>query len=200
MKDALVLEANYLSSSLLKNNGEGKFEVVMLPAMAQLSAINGMVVDDFDADGNADIVVNTNDFGTEMSVGRYDALNGLYLKGDGLCNFVPLQTSKSGIFVPGNGKGMVRSLSADGKYLVAAAQNRGDLKIFLLNGSQKAVPISASDVNAVVRYKNGKSQKQEFYYGSSFLSQSARFILANENITAITVTDSKGNTRALPLP
>ena len=42
-----------------------------------------MIADDFDADGNLDLAINTNDYGTDVSVGRYDALNGLMLKGDG---------------------------------------------------------------------------------------------------------------------
>ena len=40
-----------------------------------------MIADDFNGDGNLDVVMNTNDFGTESTVGRYDALNGLYLVG-----------------------------------------------------------------------------------------------------------------------
>ena len=36
---------------------------------------------DFDGDGNLDVLMNGNDFGTDVTVGRYDALNGLLLKG-----------------------------------------------------------------------------------------------------------------------
>ena len=57
---------------------------------AQISALNGMVADDFDGDGNLDVLINGNDWGTEVSVGRYDALNGLVLKGDGKGNFTAL--------------------------------------------------------------------------------------------------------------
>ena len=46
-----------------------------------------MVADDFDGDGNLDVVINANDYGTEVQSGRYDALNGLLLKGDGKGNF-----------------------------------------------------------------------------------------------------------------
>ena len=35
-----------------------------LPDMAQYSAINGMITDDFDGDGNLDICMNRNDYGT----------------------------------------------------------------------------------------------------------------------------------------
>jgi hypothetical protein len=40
-----------LQSCYLRNEGNGKFTFIPLP-VAQISAINGMVVDDFDGDGN----------------------------------------------------------------------------------------------------------------------------------------------------
>ncbi len=63
-----------------------------------------MAVDDFDGDGNLDVIINGNDWGTEVTVGRYDALNGLLLSGDGKGNFTPLSILESGIYIPGNGK------------------------------------------------------------------------------------------------
>ena len=85
-KDALILTANNLQTCLFHNEGNGKFTMIPLPAQAQFSVINGMVAEDFDGDGNLDLVINANDYGTEPNVGRYDALNGLYLKGDGKGN------------------------------------------------------------------------------------------------------------------
>src|SRR6185437_916011 len=86
-KGALQLHANYFSSVLLLNDGNGKFTMKPLPAQAQFSAVNGMAVDDYDGDGNLDLVINGNDYGTEPLLGRYDGLNGLFLKGDGNGNF-----------------------------------------------------------------------------------------------------------------
>src|SRR6266498_3207801 len=57
LKDALVLQANNFSSCYIQNNGNGKFEIKALPAMAQLAPLNGMVADDFNNDGNLDIAV-----------------------------------------------------------------------------------------------------------------------------------------------
>ena len=79
LKGALTLHANNFNSSFCRNDGNGKFTLIPLPLKAQLSALNGMVTDDFDGDGNLDVVINTNDYGTDVSVGRYDALNGLML-------------------------------------------------------------------------------------------------------------------------
>ena len=194
---ALKLKANNFNSSFCRNDGNGKFTLIALPFKAQLSALNGMVADDFDGDGNLDVVINTNDYGTDVSIGRYDALNGLMLKGDGKGNFIPQSILKSGIFIPGNGKALIKLRTKDGKYLLAAGQNRGPLKIFELKKDRRHITLQPGDVSAEILFKDGRKQKQEFYYGSSFLSQSARFICIGDNVESAVVADNKGKTRRL---
>ena len=165
--------------------------------MAQLSALNGMVAEDFDGDGNLDVAINTNDFGADLNSGQYDALNGLLLKGDGTGNFVPLSILKSGIFIPGNGKALVSLRSKSGKLLLAASQNRGPLKIFELKNSSIQIPIANDEVSAELHLKNGKVQRREFYYGSSFNSQSARFINIEKDVSSARITNAEGKVRTL---
>jgi hypothetical protein len=81
-KGALINKAVNFNSSVLINDGNGHFTMRALPVEVQFSNINGMVADDFDGDGNLDVLLAGNDYGTEVSVGRYDALNGLLLKGN----------------------------------------------------------------------------------------------------------------------
>ena len=114
------------------NEGNGKFSLIPLPVEAQISVLNGMVADDFDGDGNLDIAINGNDWGTEVLTGRYDALNGLILTGDGKGNFSALSIAESGIYIPGNGRGLISLKGSSGKLLLAASQNRGSLKLFEL--------------------------------------------------------------------
>jgi ASPIC and UnbV/FG-GAP-like repeat len=198
-KGALILEAIDFRTSLLRNEGNGKFTMIPLPAQAQFSVINGMVVDDFDGDGNLDVVMNGNDFGTEVTVGRYDALNGLFLKGDGKGNFAAESILQSGIFIPGNGKALVKLKGSSGNCLLAAGQNRGALKIFQLKQQINCLSLLPSDVSGMVKYKNGSSRKLEFYYGESFLSESGRFLIIDDNMAALEITDNKGNKRRVPV-
>ena len=198
-KGALILQANNLQSCFFHNEGNGKFTMVPLPAQAQFSVINGMVADDFDGDGNLDLVMNANDYGTEPNVGRYDALNGLYLKGDGKGNFTPLSILQSGIFIPGNGRALVKIRGRENQCLLAASQNRGPLKLFRLKKNVKIIQLAPIDVKAQIRYKNGKTTTEEFYYGSSFLSQSGRFIEVGDLVSSVEVTDSRGVHRKINL-
>jgi hypothetical protein len=57
-----------------------------------------------------------------------------------------------------------------------ASQNKDFLKIFKWKVSANTISIKPNDAYALIKYKNEQTEKQEFYYGSSFLSQSARFI------------------------
>jgi len=197
LDNAIKYSANNFKSSFIRNNGNGTFTMEPLPDIAQYSAINGMVVDDFNDDGNLDICMNTNDFGTVPSYGRYDALNGLILLGDGKGKFTPLNIAQSGIFIPGNGRALVKLRNSDGNYLIAASQNKGPLKVFQLKKACITLSLNADDVSALVKYKNGKRQKREAGYGNSFLSQSARFIIVDNNVASIEITNSQGKTRTI---
>jgi hypothetical protein len=199
LKEALVLQVNNLQTSLLRNLGNGKFELRPLPTQVQLSAINGMVVDDFDGDGNLDVVMNTNDFGTEVSIGRYDALNGLFLRGDGKGGFSVESISQSGIYIPGNGKALVKMRGMGNQSFLIASQNRGPLEAFASSNHFKIIPVEPMDAYATISYKNGKVQKQEFYYGASFLSQSGRFLQLDDSVVSVTVFDFQGRKRMLTL-
>jgi len=197
LKDALIVKATNFSSSYLKNEGNGKFILLPLPVNAQFSVLNGMVTDDFDGDNNLDVLISGNDYGTEVSVGRYDALNGLLLKGNGKGGFSPLSILQSGIYIPGNGKALVKLRSKTGKYMVAAAENRGPLRIFELKRNSVCIPLLPHDSRAIIKYSNGQSQVQEFYYGASFLSQSARFLCTGSSMLSVTILDDKGNARKI---
>jgi hypothetical protein len=198
-KGAIRLKANNMQSVYLQNMGDGKFSMQPLPMQAQLSQLCGMTVDDFDGDGNLDVAISGNDYGTDVTTGRYDAFNGLMLKGDGKGGFKPLSILQSGIYIPGNGKALVKLAGANNKYLLAASQNRGAMKVFELRKDVKTVKLQPFDMFAIIKYKNGKTAKREFYYGDSFLSQSGRFFNIDPAMASIQITDSQGQSRNIPI-
>ncbi len=199
MKGALVLQANDLSNSYIKNEGGGKFTIAALPSQAQYSCMNGMLAEDFDGDGNLDLLINGNDFSTEVSVGRYDACNGTFLKGNGRWGFTAELMAQSGWFVPGNGKALIKLKDSHDNVLIAASQNKGPLKIFKLEKKTNTVAFNANDISAKILYKNGKSRMVNIDYGSSFLSQSGRFLNVDNNVSSVDIKNSKGNIRTVKL-
>jgi hypothetical protein len=197
LQDALVYHANQFASCYLENLGQGRFRLHPLPPMAQLAPLYGMAVDDFNQDGNLDVALCGNDFGTEVANGRYDALNGLLLLGDGKGNFSPQTILQSGLYIPGDAKALVKLRGAGNQYLLAASQNRGPLKIFRNKPTRKLLPLEAGDRLVLYTLKNGKTRREELYYGSSFLSQSARFITMDSSIQKIEIVNNKGIKRSI---
>jgi hypothetical protein len=144
-----------------------------------------------------DVLFNTNDYSTEVGTGRYDALNGLMLKGDGKGNFVSQSILESGVYISGNGKAMVKLKSSNDKYLIAAGQNRGPLKLFTLKNETINVPVQPNEISASIVFADGSTCRQEFYFGSSFLSQSSRFLTINKNVRSVVILNNKGEQRTI---
>ncbi|MBY0434824.1 MAG: FG-GAP-like repeat-containing protein, partial [Cyclobacteriaceae bacterium] len=193
-KDMVVLQANWLSSSLILNEGNGKFSVRALPKSVQRAPMNGMTSMDVNSDGFLDIVSVGNDYGNEVFMGRYDAGTGDVLIGDGRGNFKNIVSRESGLFVPGDAKALVR-LPGDDKNQLLISQNKDSLKVFSYSSSGQNLPVGAQD--AVVRYElpGAKKVKLEVYYGSGFGSQSSRLVTLPLNATKITIQDYKGAIR-----
>ena len=162
--------------------------------MAQFAPMYGMAVQDINDDGNLDVMISGNDYGNEIVNGHYDALNGLVLLGDGKNNFKPLTIQESGLFIPGDGKGLAQLIVGD-RYTLAATQNKGSLKLFGLQKNYRVIRFNKDDVKAVLYLKSGRSRVHEIYHGDSFLSNSARVLVANGSVTSIEVLDKNGAKR-----
>jgi enediyne biosynthesis protein E4 len=173
-KDAQDLSLTTTASVVLKNNSGGKFEVFVLPIEAQFSQTNGIIVEDFDKDGSPDILISGNNYGTEISTGRYDASNGVFLKGNGDCTFKTIKNS--GFYVPFDAKAMVSTFNSKGQIEILVAQNRGSLKIFNTNLFMEKQKVAPNAQSYSYQYNN-KTFKKELYYGSSYLGQSSRYIV-----------------------
>ncbi|GAB3516501.1 VCBS repeat-containing protein [Emticicia fontis] len=197
MKDALVLRANWMKSSYFENKGNGQFEVRELPIQAQFAPIYGMVTEDYDQDGNLDVLLTGNDFGTELLVGKHDALNGLLLKGDGKGNFSPILPQASGYCVAGDAKSLVRLKNAKGGITVVTSQNRGDLRFFSYKNPVRSIDVLPNETTAILKLKGGKSRKEELTYGTSFLSQSSRSLALPFDVESVELMDNTGKKRVV---
>jgi hypothetical protein len=197
LADAYTRHANNFQSVYLENLGQGQFSMHALPVMAQLAPLYGMVVDDFDHDGNLDLALSGNDYGNEVTNGRYDAFNGLVLLGDGKGNFRSRSILQSGLYIPGDGKALVELAGPGNELLLAASQNNGPLKLFRSNGDQQMIRLQDDDLIALIYLQNGQVRRQELGYGSSFLSQSARIVGLDKSMIKIEIINGKGQRRTI---
>jgi hypothetical protein len=131
---ALNYKATNFASSYLENIGGGTFEISPLPAPAQISSVNGILSSDMDGDGNLDLVLGGNLFGSEAETPRNDASMGLFLKGHGDGSFTPVPALESGLYMGGDVKGIqFINLGEDKSLGIISARNSGRILLHQLN-------------------------------------------------------------------
>ncbi len=129
LKNALKLDVFELETSILLNDGNGKFRLKSLPVEAQLAPVFGIEIDDFDKDNFVDILLGGNFHKAKPEVGRYDASYGILLKGNGEGEFKPLSAVESGIRIDGEVRDILTIQSGREK-LVLVARNNDTLLTF----------------------------------------------------------------------
>lgn len=128
LEDALHLES-YVFSSIILENDNGNLKLKKLPIEAQFSAVNSFLIEDFDGDGQKDILVAGNKFDAEVETTPADASPGLFLKGLGNLNYESTKSFESGFFVPYNLKDM-KLIKLKNDWGILASSNDDILRIF----------------------------------------------------------------------
>lgn len=96
--------------------------------LAQISAVNGIVLQDLDGDGKADLLIAGNFYPFRVAEGPLDAGMGLFLKGDGKGGFVPVPNQNDELFMPGDIRN-ITSLRSRAGTLIVAVKNKGPVQI-----------------------------------------------------------------------
>ncbi|WKN33367.1 VCBS repeat-containing protein [Porifericola rhodea] len=201
LQDAVIYHATHMESSYLENLGEGKFKLKALPMQAQIAPIFGMLSYDVDADGKLDVLAVGNNYSNDVSTGRYDALTGLYLKGDGKGNFKVISSASSGWYVPNDAKALACLRGKNGESIFLATQNQDSLIVMTPKQKEEGpiIALESLDAWAVAEMADGSQYKMEFYYGATYLSQSSRKIKLHPQLKAITIYNFQGESREVNL-
>jgi hypothetical protein len=194
---AYVREAVRFESSYLENEGDGKFAVRSLPRRAQVAPIFGMQTGDYDRDGTLDVLMVGNRYATNSKTGRSDAFPGAFLDGSGTGQFVYRNHTETGFFVDGDGKGLAEITEEEGGSLLVSTQSGGQLKAFQSPDSRvrRHVVVHPGDRYAKLVFPDGSTRREEFYYGSTYLSQSSRVLRVPDDVTQVVIYDTEGNAR-----
>ena len=124
LKNTRVNLFNYSSSCVAYNKGQGNFEIIKLPVIAQLSSINAILCSDINNDGKTDLVFGGNLSDCLPQFGRLDASQGTVLINKGNKNWKEMPSGQTGI----NVKGVTR----DVKWI---ANKNGAFLLFLQNNN-----------------------------------------------------------------
>ncbi|WP_297796747.1 VCBS repeat-containing protein [uncultured Eudoraea sp.] len=200
LEDAIKLTFNYMQTSWIENLGDGKFKTHPLPIGAQIAPVYGIITTDLNNDNLLDIALVGNDFGMEVQQGPADAFVGMLLTNNGDGSFEILSLEESHFFVPGDAKSLIKLTISNEKSVIVASQNNDFLKVFetTINPAPRLVPLKAYEVKCELYFDDNSRQIQEYYWGSSFQSQSSRHVEVNSNVRQIRFFDSNGKeTRTL---
>jgi enediyne biosynthesis protein E4 len=127
ISQSIRLDAYTFETAVWLNKG-GRFEKSVLPVQAQFAPVYSILVADFNADGNDDLLLGGNLYRAKPETGIYDGSYGLLLTGYGNGKFNAEPTTRLGISI----KGEVRSLKMiknKNEKLVLIGKNNDKLEI-----------------------------------------------------------------------
>jgi hypothetical protein len=104
IEKSLRKEAQTAQTKFFINEGKGRFSERTLPIQVQFSAVKDVLMKDLDGDGNLDVLMVGNEYGSDVDSGRQDASFGCFLKGDGKGGFKAVLNKKAGIKLKGNAR------------------------------------------------------------------------------------------------
>lgn len=189
LEGALQKEITMLGTLYLENLGNCRFAYRLLPERAQMAPVYGISVADLDGDGNPDALLTGNRTDTETLGGYLNGSIGTVLMGDGRGGFRNIEVDKSGFNTPGDARGIAQLLSDNGMdFLVGNNDNK--LQRFTLETNLNTMILDPNDIYALIKMRNGKVFKREFYFGSGYLSQSSRMFQYPKNAVSVTIYNS----------
>jgi len=126
-----VLHAEMFESIYLESNGDS-FKIKVLPATAQFSTIEAILIEDFNEDGFLDVILGGNRTSVQTDQGVYDAGIGLVLLGKSNGELVSLDPMASGFIVRGLVRDIARVISGkDRKFIIS--RNNDTVLTFKVN-------------------------------------------------------------------
>lgn len=136
IEKAYRLDAYRLESVWIENKGSD-FELHALPDVAQFSAINGFLFNDFDGDGDREVLAAGNFFPYKPQLGRCDASMGVILKYDGDGTFTC--EVQSDLWLTGDIRSMALVRSSNGTARVVVSRNNDRAGVYSFDGGAVGV-------------------------------------------------------------
>ncbi len=122
------LTTSYLNTCWFVNKGD-HFEKHELPIQANYSPVYAIAAEDFNKDGNVDLLLTGNVEHTRLKIGKIDANYGVLLMGDGKGNFLYANQQQSGLDIRGSVRDLVQVKNANGNILLAAINNAAIIEL-----------------------------------------------------------------------
>jgi hypothetical protein len=196
--NTIELEAGMFSNSILFHYNNDSFKIQPIPNRGQVAPIFGTHGADLNENSETNFLLIGNFNSNNHNDGPYSAFTG------GLISCSPNDKIKFecghaiGFNVPSDGKALANLVLGTGENIFIVTSNNDNLKVFQpLKFENTQIKLNQFDVFAIIEDDNGRKYKQEFYYGSGYLSQSSRFLTLNSRWKKIELISYSGKRRIL---
>ena len=122
INSAKKLEINYLHTTWFENVN-GKFLIKSLPIQSDFSPVYAISANDFNGDGNIDLLLCGNIENVRIRIGKIDANYGVLLLGDGKGDFKYANQLESGLSLKGNVRDILKLDPINGNNLLLIGLN-----------------------------------------------------------------------------
>jgi len=197
MNKALSYDVYTYASSYMENLGNGKFKLTNLPQSAQISTMFGIAINDYDQDGYLDILTAGNFHQGEIETPRADASIGMFLKGKGNNKFESKYYNASGFATSKDTRGLTEIRIGNNETQVLIANNNDFNERVKFNKQRVVYPALYDEIYVIYEYYDGRTRKEELYYGSGYLSASSRMIEITHDIRKASIYNKSGLSRDL---
>ena len=200
-KAMFTFEVNTLHHIILWNEAGKTFRIDTLPLETQVSAGNGILLEDINGDRRLDILFTGNDFGTEVFNGINDAGTGMIILNQGQRNWTMIPPTESHFYNERNTRGLVKYFDASKKQFQYIVARHGNAPILhQLNNPPSAdetIRIPQNVVQINTEYQDGTTSEQELHLGEGYKQQSSRMLIITPDIKSITGTSFTGKEMVL---
>ena len=194
----LTLEAKLFANALLLNAGNSSPAIKPLPGKAQFSPVFGTLCLDLSSVKKTEILCVGNFYGSNVADGPYSASTGTHISVEEANKIKVSNGYESGFYVHKDARAIASLVSGNQKRIFLVTNNNDSLKIFTpVVQKEKHIRLQSMDAYAIIEWNNGIKQKQEFYYGSGYLSQSSRYLSLIPGWKKVKIVNYAGKERVI---
>ena len=169
-----------------------------LPNEGQFAPILGTQTFDFNCDRRADILYARNYYSANVIDGPYSASTGGIVSLDSSNNIIVTRGHETGFNVPTEARAIASLVIGNQNRVFIVTSNSDSIKVFSpVVQREKHIRLQSMDAYALIEWGDGLRQKQEFYYGSGFLSQSSRYLSLISGWKKIKIVTYSGEERII---
>ena len=197
--DCVRIKSEMMANSVMNKYRDGKVSIKPLPNKCQFSCIFGAFSYDFDGNNIQDLLYIGNFYPNNIDDGPYSSSTGGLLSGDSSGNFIVYRGHEIGFNVHSDARAFSSLILGNQKRIFIVVSNNDSLRLFAqVMCREKHIKLNPLDAYAVFEGNDGKQYKQEFYYGSGYLSQSSRYLTIPQNCRAVRIYSYSGKERIIP--